>query len=58
MPLPRPQPKELRKDFLERCMGDPVMLTEYPDAEQRYAVCKQQYERVKIRNHLWKIWRG
>jgi len=44
MPLPTPQKGEGKPDFLERCMGDDIMVTDYDDEKQRYAVC----------NSLWK----
>lgn len=39
MPLPKPRPNEQRVDFINRCVGDKVMLVEYPDSKQRVAVC-------------------
>tara|TARA_R100000773_G_scaffold29411_2_gene25210 strand:+ start:1127 stop:2071 length:945 start_codon:yes stop_codon:yes gene_type:complete len=39
MPLPKPKPTESRNQFLSRCMADETSMTEYPDVEQRYAVC-------------------
>ena len=39
MPLPKPKPTESRNQFLSRCMADKTSMTEYPDVEQRYAVC-------------------
>jgi len=38
MPLPTPREKETKEDFIKRSMGDPVMLREYPDQSQRYAI--------------------
>lgn len=37
--MPDKKPNESREDFLTRCMGDSEMNTEFPDNEQRYAVC-------------------
>lgn len=42
MPIPTKKPKETNKDFLQRCMIDPVMLEEYPDGNQRFAICNNQ----------------
>lgn len=42
MPIPQPNPRETRNDFIDRCMSDPVMVEDYPDEEQRLAVCNQQ----------------
>lgn len=37
--MPNKRPNESREDFLTRCMGDSEMNSEFPDNEQRYAVC-------------------
>jgi hypothetical protein len=42
MPLPNPHSGETRSDFIERCMGS--LAGEFPDADQRLAVCFQQLE--------------
>lgn len=39
MPLPTPRPDENEEEWLERCMGDQTMVTEFPDEKQRFAVC-------------------
>lgn len=39
MPVPKRNPNESRKDFVSRCMNDKTMKSEYPDIDQRYAVC-------------------
>ena len=44
MPLPSPNKGESQKDFMSRCMGDDVMVKEYPDDKQRFAVCAKQWE--------------
>ena len=44
MPFPKPQNNENHDDFIERCMSDSVMLDEYPDEKQRYAVCQSQLD--------------
>ena len=38
MPIPTPNKDEKKDVFIGRCMADDKMLTEYPDAAQRYAV--------------------
>lgn len=43
MPLPKPKPKETQSEFLSRCITDPIMTAEFPDREQRGAVCYYQY---------------
>lgn len=42
MPIPQRKPKETKKEFIQRCMFDPVMITEYPDKDQRFAICRKQ----------------
>jgi len=50
MPIPHPRPDESEKDFVSRCMGNEVMLKEFPDQKQRAAVCYNHYREVqKIR---------
>lgn len=44
MPLPTRQPNESEEHFLDRCVIDPEMLLEFPEAEQRIAVCYSLYE--------------
>ena len=39
MPIPKPQPDEDEKTFINRCLGDDVMVKEYPDEKQRSGVC-------------------
>jgi hypothetical protein len=42
VPLPERQSDESREQFIDRCMADPTMLSEFPDAAQRRAVCERQ----------------
>jgi len=44
MPLPVPTPKESKNDFVARCMSDAKTQSEYPDIQQRIAVCIAQYD--------------
>lgn len=37
--MPKPSAGETRDDFLDRCMGDAEAVSDYPDADQRFAVC-------------------
>lgn len=39
-----PNPSESEDDFIGRCMGSSKMISEYPDQEQRLAVCYSYYE--------------
>lgn len=41
-PIPKIRKDERKKDFISRCMADPVMISEYPDEKQRYAICETQ----------------
>lgn len=43
MPLPKPNSGETRENFMNRCMSNPTMNSEYSDNEQRYAVCNTQW---------------
>jgi lambda family phage portal protein len=43
--MPTPTDDEDQEDFYDRCMADDTMNAEYPDAMQRFAVCKTQYNK-------------
>lgn len=43
MPLPKPNPDDTQQDFISRCMANPRMISEYPDSDQRLAVCYTQW---------------
>ena len=44
MPIPKPNKNETKNKFIERCMGDDKMNTEYPDNKQRLAVCNVSWK--------------
>ena len=44
MPLPEKRKGETHEGFVDRCMGSDVMVREFPDAEQRRAVCERQWQ--------------
>jgi HK97 family phage prohead protease len=44
MPLPKPGDSETHDEFIGRCMADETMNNEYPESDQRYAVCQSQWE--------------
>jgi len=44
MPIPTPGQDETKDEFIERCMGDETMKEEYPDDDQRLAVCMTQWD--------------
>jgi len=50
MPLPKPKNDEKKKEFLDRCMADGAMNEEYPDNDQRYAVCNSLWDENKSEN--------
>ena len=39
MPIPKPNTNESKDDFIQRCMSDDVMVSEYKDEAQRYRLC-------------------
>jgi len=42
MPIPTPKPYERENEFMQRCMNDEKMISEYP-TEQRIAVCRSAF---------------
>ena len=47
MPLPEPNETEERQEFLQRCMRDENIISDFDTLEQRYAVCNSQWEENK-----------
>lgn len=43
MPIPQPEKGESKQDFINRCMGDEVMVAEYEEGQRR-AICELQSE--------------
>jgi HK97 family phage prohead protease len=43
MPMPTPRGDEDRDEFMARCMGNETMLDDFPDQDQRAAVCLTQW---------------
>lgn len=43
MPIPKPNPYERQSDFMQRCMSDKKMISEY-EQDQRLAVCRNAFE--------------
>lgn len=43
MPIPKPNPYERMNDFMQRCMSDDKMVSEYPQ-DQRLAICRSAFE--------------
>ena len=48
MPIPQKETNETSSKFISRCMDSEVMKTEYPDEEQRFAVCIDQLKTLRI----------
>ena len=48
MPLPKPRAQESDNKFISRCMIDDTMSSEYPNRNQRYAVCNNLLTQKKI----------
>lgn len=42
--MPVPESGESLNEYIPRCMGDPAMVHDYPDPDQRYQVCLSIYE--------------
>ena len=47
MPIPSIKPNENSQKFISRCMSDNTMKKEYPDSQQRIAVCISQTKKTK-----------
>jgi len=47
MPLPKPTKSQKESDFVSHCMSSKIMKREYPDREQRLAICFNQFRRRK-----------
>lgn len=47
MPIPKPNKDERKVDYLPRCMSNPTMNEDYPNNDQRYAVCQSTWNRSK-----------
>lgn len=44
MPMPKPRSGENKDDFVNRCMGDNTMVSDFESTGQRFAVCLRQWE--------------
>jgi hypothetical protein len=50
MPIPKPKAGESQKEFVQRCMEDNTMQSEY-DQDQRLAICYNQFiEASKVKD--------
>lgn len=39
MPIPKPNPNEDKQKYISRCMSNEIMKKDYPEAQQRIAIC-------------------
>lgn len=44
MPLPKPKKDDTLDSFIYRCIQDEDMVNEYPNDQQRLAVCARQWK--------------
>lgn len=49
MPIPKPNTGEKEDEFISRCMGNDIMIEEYPEEEQRAAVCYNEWRKKKAK---------
>lgn len=47
MPIPKPNNNEKPEEFVNRCMADAVMIQEYPNEQQRLAICASNIKLAK-----------
>ena len=55
--MPDPKPNENRDDFMDRCMGDNKMTSEFENPAQRAAVCNSYFEKkatAKMEDYLFR----
>lgn len=45
--MPTPRSGETREGFIDRCMSDDEAVADYPDTDQRFAVCTSFWENRK-----------
>jgi len=50
MPIPKPTATESKSEFIQRCMTDDTMVSEYENTDQRLAVCSTSYEETLSKN--------
>jgi hypothetical protein len=47
MPLPKPENKEKKKDFISRCISEVAKDPKFKDNSQRIAICYTQFDEAK-----------
>lgn len=58
MPIPVPNDGETQEEFIRRCMSNNLMVEDFPDEKQRFAVCMKQYnggERMRKSNKEYRL---
>jgi len=50
MPMPKPTDGESYNAFVNRCMGDAMMNGDFPERDQRRAVCERQWSEPMVRS--------
>lgn len=61
MPIPKPKKGESKEKFIDRCMSNSVMKKEYPDNNQRLAVCGTTWknkDKKSLTNHEIRVIAG
>jgi hypothetical protein len=56
MPLPSPNKKQEKSDYISSCMSNDTMKSEFPKQSQRYAVCQSKWEKSKAYSKGQVIW--
>ena len=51
MPIPKPIDGESHDEFMSRCMSHGTMGDEYPDEDQRYAVCQSSWDDNRMKQN-------
>jgi len=52
MPVPKPRADEDKNQFVSRCMGDEKMVTDFPNAQQRVAVCYSSWNQSQRKSNV------
>ena len=47
MPIPIPKKGQSKEDFIKECMSDEIMVKDFEDEKQRFAVCNTQWDEKK-----------
>lgn len=46
--MPDVKPTETKDEYIQRCMSDSKMNSEFPEEAQRYAVCNSYWDKSKM----------